>query len=139
MGPDDVERLDRIRFCPVQFQAFVPGVDVRVHVVGDVVHASEITSDATDYRYAVRQTETPAAMRGIDLPGDVAARCIALAAGLGLEFAGIDLSFAEDGRVVCFEVNPSPAYSYFEAHTGQPIAETVARHLMRGESMIAHV
>ena len=30
----DLERLDRLRLCPVQFQAWVPGPDVRVHVVG---------------------------------------------------------------------------------------------------------
>jgi hypothetical protein len=31
--------------------------------------------------------------------------------------------------VFCFEVNPSPGYSYFEANTGQPIARAVARYL----------
>jgi hypothetical protein len=34
------------------------------------------------------------------------------------------------GRVYCFEVNPNPGFSYFEAQTGQPIAQAVARYLM---------
>ena len=52
---DDLGRLRAIRWCPTQFQAFVEGVDVRVHVVGDEVFATECASDATDYRYAKRQ------------------------------------------------------------------------------------
>jgi len=34
-----------------------------------------------------------------------------------------------DREVYCFEVNPCPAFSYFEANTGQPIADAVAKHL----------
>jgi len=44
--------------------------------------------------------------------------------------AGIDLKLAPDGRTFCLEVNPSPVFSYYEHHTGQPIADTVARLLM---------
>jgi hypothetical protein len=45
-------RLDDIRWCRVQFQAYVEGVDVRVHVVGHRVFATRVASDAADYRYA---------------------------------------------------------------------------------------
>jgi hypothetical protein len=126
---DDIERLDEIRFCPVQFQEHIDGVDVRVHVVGTEVFASEIRSQAVDYRYAAAQTDSPATMQAIELPPDLVDRCVALTASLGLEFSGIDLSFTQDGRTVCFEVNPSPGYTYFEAHTQQPIAASVARLL----------
>ncbi|MBV9252530.1 MAG: hypothetical protein JO227_25225, partial [Acetobacteraceae bacterium] len=34
-GAADEERLDQIRWCPTQFQAYVEGTDVRVHVVGE--------------------------------------------------------------------------------------------------------
>jgi hypothetical protein len=131
MTDGDVPRLERLRTCPVQFQAYVPGVDVRVHTVGGEVFATAITSTATDYRYAVQQGDVPAVLRETELDPAVAARCLELADALGLDFAGIDLKLTPDGEVYCFEVNPSPAYSYFEAHTGQPIAAAVARHLMR--------
>ena len=63
-------------------------------------------------------------------PGDeLAERCIALAAALGLEVAGLDLKLAPDGRIVCLEVNPSPVFSYYQLHTGQPIADAIARLL----------
>ncbi len=124
----DVPRLGTIGWCPVQFQALVPGNDVRVHVIGDVVHATEILSDVTDYRYARQQGGTTE-LRAIELPRDLAARCIALTAGLGLVFAGIDLRIGPDGEATCFEVNPSPAFSYYQANTDQPIATTLARYL----------
>lgn len=130
MTEADLPRLGNLRTCPVQFQAYVPGTEVRVHTVGAEVFASRITSDATDYRYAVQQVDSPAVLRATDLDTTVAERCVGLAADLGLEFAGLDLKVTPDGEVYCFEVNPSPAYSYFEAHTGQPIAAAVARHLM---------
>jgi glutathione synthase/RimK-type ligase-like ATP-grasp enzyme len=85
-----------------------------------------------DYRYARQQVGAPAELEATDLPDDIAERCVALARGLGLAFAGIDLKFPPDGRVVCFEVNPSPGFSYYEANTGQPIARAVAEYLMGG-------
>ena len=125
---DDLARLDDIRWCAVQFQELVPGVDVRVHVVGQEVFPTEIVSDVTDYRYASRSGGNTT-LRAIELSEELAARCVALTAGLGLAFAGIDLRLGQDGGVTCFEVNPSPAYSYYEANTGQPIAASLARYL----------
>jgi glutathione synthase/RimK-type ligase-like ATP-grasp enzyme len=128
LDDDDVARLEHIRWCPVQFQAYVPGTDVRVHVVKEDVHATEILSDAVDYRYASRSGGS-ASLRATTLPDALAARCVALTAGLGLAFAGIDLRIGPDGEATCFEVNPAPAYSYYEANTGQPIAASLARYL----------
>jgi hypothetical protein len=124
----DLPRLENIRWCPVQFQALVPGIDMRVHVVDQAVFATEIASDVTDYRYA-RQAGGSASLRAVDIDDDLASRCVALTAGLGLSFAGIDLRLGPGGKATCFEVNPSPAYSYYEAHTGQPIAASLARYL----------
>ncbi|HET8672854.1 MAG TPA: hypothetical protein VFL87_04400 [Thermoleophilaceae bacterium] len=129
LSDDDLARLDRIRWCPVQFQAFVPGRNVRVHAVGGSAFATEIVSEATDYRYAGMDGGGGAELRPSELPDEVVQACIELADDLGLAFAGIDLKLAPDGRVFCFEVNPSPAFSYFEAGAGQPIAAAVARYL----------
>jgi glutathione synthase/RimK-type ligase-like ATP-grasp enzyme len=132
MTDEDMARLDLIRWCPVQFQAFVPGTNVRVHTVGaeggGQVFATSAASDVTDYRYA-RAQNGETVLAAVQLADDLAERCLALAAGLGLPFAGIDLKITPDGQVYCFEVNPSPAYSYYELNTGQPIARAVARYL----------
>jgi glutathione synthase/RimK-type ligase-like ATP-grasp enzyme len=125
----DLEHLDRIRWCPVQFQEFVEGTDVRVHTVGGEVFATAIQSSAADYRYASQHGGTAARLRPFDISDDLADRCLALSRSLGLAFAGIDLKLTPDDRAFCFEVNPSPGFSYYEANTGQPIAAAVARYI----------
>ena len=128
LSPADMSRLEQIRWCPTQFQAFVEGTNMRVHVVGQEVFATRIETDTTDYRYAGFQggeTELSVA----ELSDSVSERCVLLAQALELPFAGIDLKIAPSGEVFCFEVNPSPGYTYYESHTGQPIAMAVARYL----------
>lgn len=128
-GAVDRARLGRLRWCPVQFQEQVCGPDVRVHVVGEDVFAAVVDSDAVDYRYARAQVGRDARLRAHRLPDDVAARCVALAADLDLPFAGVDLKLAPDGRVFCFEVNPSPGFSWYEQEAGLPISAALARWL----------
>jgi glutathione synthase/RimK-type ligase-like ATP-grasp enzyme len=120
--------LEGVRVLPTQFQAYVEGVDTRVHVVGTAVFATEMSTDAIDYRYASRDGETISHVP-VDLDGETAARCVALAAQLDLPLCGIDLRRRGDGSYVCFEVNPMPAYSYYESNTGQPIARALVEFL----------
>ena len=115
-----IGRLDRIRALPTQFQQYVPGTDVRVHIVGSRVFATEVVSQALDYRYATRDGLS-ASLSAHDLPDDVAERCLEVSAALGLPLCGIDLRRRPDGEHICFEVNPMPAFSYYEAEAGQPI------------------
>jgi glutathione synthase/RimK-type ligase-like ATP-grasp enzyme len=126
---EDLGRLGALRLCPVQFQLRVEGTDFRVHAVGDRVFATRIETTAADYRYAAREAGGRTELSAAELPLPLAERCASTAAALGLGFAGIDLRLTPEGEWVCFEVNPSPAFSYFEEATGQPIAEAVARHL----------
>ncbi len=128
----DTARIERIRWCPVQFQAFVPGPNLRVHTVGDEVFATLIDTEAVDYRYAIRQTGRAPTFTPYNLDDELAERCVALAAALGLEVAGLDLKLAPDGRIICLEVNPSPVFSYYQLHTGQPLADAIARLLNKG-------
>ena len=99
LGPDQLARLAFLRDGPAQFQAFVPGRNVRVHTVGDPVFATRIETEAVDYRYAhldgldVQMTARhPAAA--------VEAACLRVARDLDLLFAGIDLKETPDGRVL---------------------------------------
>ena len=126
----DFDRLEQIRWCPTQFQAFVPGTNVRVHVVGEHVFATAVESEATDYRYAAQQVEGMRKGREVELSQELSQCCKSLTKALGLVFAGIDLKITPDNQVFCFEVNPSPAFSYYESHTGQPISSAVAYCLM---------
>lgn len=129
--PHDLNRLEQIRWCPTQFQAFIGGTNLRVHVMGDKVFPTAINSDAVDYRYASRQIGEHAELREVELSDEIAEKCIALSKILELPLAGIDLKVTTDDEVYCFEVNPSPAFSYYESSTGQPISEAIAKYLMQ--------
>jgi hypothetical protein len=124
-----LRRIGDIGWCPVQFQAYVEGFDVRVHVVGREVFATRISSTRTDYRYSDPAGGPSPILAPVELDDALSERCVSLTSGLGLVLSGIDLRVTPDGRAVCFEVNPNPAFNYYESHTGQPIAEALARHL----------
>ena len=130
LNPEDFSRLDHIRHCPVQFQKYIPGIDIRVHVVGKRVFASQIETSATDYRYS--EAESFRAIRGIELPVDLQEKCVTLTEGLGLSLAGIDLRRTLEGEYYCFEVNTSPAFNFYEDQTGQRIGDALADLLCRG-------
>ena len=128
---EHADRLALLQWCPTQFQQYVPGHDYRVHVAGEETFASEIVSEADDYRYAARKGQNTT-VRACQLLPEVAERCVTLARTLELPVAGIDLRYHPAGKWFCFEVNPSPAFSYYEHQTGQPIAAAVARFLTAG-------
>ena len=127
------ERLSRLRWCPTQFQQYIPGDDYRVHVVGDDIFACRITSAADDYRYA-RYVGATTEIASHQLPPEIAARCRTAAFALGLEVSGLDLRQRPDGTWYCFEINPSPAFTYFQDATGQPIDMAIAQLLASGRS-----
>ena len=127
----DSERLADLETCPTQLQERVAGVDVRVHVVGPLVFACEVRSSAVDYRYAERDG-LDVEIRSIELPPDIAARCLSLAALAELPLAGIDLRRTPDGDWYCFEINPSPGFTYYANTTGQPVADAIAELLLAG-------
>jgi hypothetical protein len=126
--PADHGRWRDLGTCPVQFQQYVPGTDYRVHVVGDDVFCARIESDADDYRYASRQGGSTR-IAPAWLPEELAHRCRSLSQAQGLAVSGIDLRRAPDGEWYCFEVNPSPAFSFFDPDDA-PIAAAVASLLL---------
>ena len=134
--PEKRAQLAAVAACPTQFQEYVSGTDYRVHVVGDDVYVCELVSEADDYRYGERQGAA-VTRRQVDLPGECLDRCRALAAALDLPVAGIDLRRTPDGEWFCFEVNPSPGFTFYEDATGQPIAAAIGDLLMNSVSFSA--
>jgi hypothetical protein len=125
---DHVQRFSRLHWCPTQFQQYIPGNDYRVHVVGEETFAAEIVSQADDYRYAGSKG-LEVKLQAWQPPEELAEQCCSLAQALRLHVAGIDLRYHPAGRWFCFEVNPSPAFSYYQDDTNQPIDAAIARLL----------
>ncbi|MGW2426206.1 ATP-grasp domain-containing protein [Streptomyces sp. NPDC001709] len=105
---------------PVHLQRYVAGRDVRAHVVGDRVHAEEIVSGAVDYRIDQDAEFTPC-----ELPGQLAERVVRHTADLGMAFAGWDFKVAGDGTHWCLEVNPMPAYDWYDRRLGGAISASL--------------
>jgi glutathione synthase/RimK-type ligase-like ATP-grasp enzyme len=137
MDAAHARRLESLRTCPCQFQEYVPGADVRVHVVRERVFATEIASAAADYRYA-HVDGAERSLRPVALPSEVEERCVRLTRALGLEFSGIDLRRHPDGRYYCFEVNTAPGFMFYQRSTGQRIGEAVV-DLLCAESSLSSV
>jgi glutathione synthase/RimK-type ligase-like ATP-grasp enzyme len=124
----EIARLSEVCWCPTQLQERIAGIDVRVHVVGDALFACEVRSDAVDYRYA-HLTGQSVQLSRCQLPDECAARCVALARASDLPLAGIDLRRTEEGEWYCFEINPSPGFTYYQHATGAPIDAAIAKLL----------
>jgi len=119
------DRWRDLRWCPTQFQALVPGTDVRVHVVGDELFTCSIESQEVDYRYATGSRR----MYPCTLPEHCAQRCREVVRLLGLFVGGIDLRRAPHEEWFCFEVNPAPGFTFFDAAGKQGIAAAIASAL----------
>jgi len=122
--------LQNIRYCPTLFQKKLSGTNYRVHIVGDEIFATRISSESVDYRYSHLEGNNTTLVP-VELTTTIAERCLLLSKSLQLPLCGIDLFETEEGTWYCFEVNPSPGFSYFENETGQPIAASIAHYLSK--------
>ncbi len=95
------------------------GLDVRVHTVGRTAFAGERPSEGRNRR-----------LRGstrawVSVPRPLAHRCSDLAASLGLVLAGFDFRVTAEGRWLCLEIDPAPAFLPDETSSGLPIGSAV--------------
>jgi hypothetical protein len=128
LTPAHRERIKDVRWCPTQFQQFIPGDDYRVHVVGEKLFPCRVFCEADDYRYS-SHSGLSTKIKCATLPDEIAARCLHLSAALQLPVAGIDLRRTPSSEWFCFEVNPSPGFTFYQDATKQPIAAAIAGFL----------
>jgi hypothetical protein len=120
----DVVSLRELGREPYLFQELIPKLcDIRATVIGEEVFAARIDSQQaehtrTDWRRA-RPSELDHA--AIQLPDDVATRCVALCRRFGLQFGAIDLALRPDGGFTFFEINPNGQWAWVEQRTGLPL------------------
>lgn len=103
---------------PVILQDYIPGRDVRVHVVSQRVFPTEVRGEGVDYRW---EHET-ARYSPTELPDRLAALCCKAAESENLILAGLDFRVTAGDRWFCLEMNPVPSFLPYEAETCQPIA-----------------
>jgi glutathione synthase/RimK-type ligase-like ATP-grasp enzyme len=124
----DLQPLGAMPHGPTQFQEYLPGDNIRVHVIGESLFAVRIHSKAVDYRYAGREGYART-MVPTTLPEGVETNCIRLTKALGLTMAGIDLKETPASQYYCFEVNTSPAFPFYESPARPVVADALAEFL----------
>ena len=120
----DEELLERLAAgtTPVVLQRYVPGTDVRLHIVEGRPFPTEIRSEAgVDYRF----DDGAKRYQPIEAPEAIVALCREVARRERLTLAGFDFRVTPDGRWTCLEVNPVPSFLPYEMETKQPIGAAV--------------
>jgi glutathione synthase/RimK-type ligase-like ATP-grasp enzyme len=107
--------------CPAILQQYIEGRDVRIHVVGNRVFATEIISTGVDYRFDSRGNE----FRAIMAPPNIEELCRKFSEVEELILSGLDFRVTPEGHWYCLEANPVPTFLPYEMETGQPIGKAI--------------
>lgn len=125
---EDLEdaRAELLGNCPALFQAEVLGEEFRAYVLdGEPVAAFHLpTEGVVDARESIDRV-TPA-----EIPDDAWTMCIHAAKVLGLHFAAADFRRTAEGGWCVFELNPTPAISFFDDPKGGKVIARLADHLV---------
>ena len=131
LEPDDVARLDQVRFAPTILQEYVAGVDLRVTMIDGEAFAAEIDATGTSLPSDMRMVLDEAEVRAAMLPAPVLEAVRALMRRLGLVYGAVDLRRTADGDHRFFEVNPAGLWLFAEQLTGLPITDAMVSALAR--------
>jgi glutathione synthase/RimK-type ligase-like ATP-grasp enzyme len=131
------EHLDddtRLAVAPAIYQQLVPkAYELRVTAIGTRLFAAKLHSQATERgRIDWRRAQDLIAAEATQLPPEVAEKCRALLARLGLVFGALDLIVTPDGRYVFLEVNQMGQFLFAERWTGMPLLDAFAEMLRQG-------
>ncbi len=101
------------------------GRDLRAYVVGDRVVAAMERNNADDFRSNI--TGGGSAIK-YDIKKEQEQMAVAAVKGLGLDFAGVDILFSDDGPLLC-EVNSNAQFRGLLEATGINITDALFEHI----------
>jgi glutathione synthase/RimK-type ligase-like ATP-grasp enzyme len=133
IGPQDLDRLDLVRYAPVIFQHYIDGVDLRVTVIGEKIFAAEIDARGTIYPFDMRMVIGEAKVSAIELPKNAQHMLLMLQRRLNLDYGAIDLRRTDAGEYYFLEVNPAGQWLFVEQRTNLPITRAMADYLSQLE------
>ena len=102
------------------------GRDVRVNVVGDKVICGMLRQNNKDFRSNITNGGTACTIELTEEQKDVALKAVQ---ALGLDFAGVDVMFGENGPIVC-EVNSNPHFRSTLDCTGIDMSKHIINYVV---------
>lgn len=128
-----LELVQKIAHKPFILQEFVEsskGRDIRLNVVGGKVVASMLRTSETDFRANVTNGGKMLAYTPTPEETELAVKCADI---LGIDFAGIDLLFGENGPLLC-EVNSNSHLLNIYDCTGVNVADYMIDYILEKEA-----
>lgn len=113
------------------FQEYIAascGRDVRIHVVGDRVVTAMLRTNNHNFRANITNGGKMTSYTPTEEQRALAVRACQI---LGLDFAGVDLLFGEDGAPILCEVNSNAHFKNIFDCTGVNVAEEIAAYINR--------
>ncbi|WP_088042009.1 RimK family alpha-L-glutamate ligase [Bacillus sp. EAC] len=126
-----LQKVEELQYVPHLYQEFIEtskGRDMRLYIVGDRVVASMIRSSETDFRANAELGGNAASYEPTEAQKDLALRCAKI---LGVDFAGIDLLFAENDEAIVCEVNSNAHMKAIMKCTGINVAELIIDYIKK--------
>ena len=122
--------IDRIGYKDFLIQEFIAsskGRDIRINVVGDKAIVSMLRENKNDFR-----SNISSGGNGVSFDPEQSYKDIAVKAtkALGLDFAGVDVMFGENGPIIC-ELNSNPQFASTLKATGINLADYIVEYILR--------
>ena len=122
--------IDSIGYKDFLIQEYISsskGKDVRINVVGDHAVVSMLRENDNDFRSNISNGGHGSLYQPNKEFIDLALKA---SKALGLDFAGVDVMFGEDGPILC-EVNSNPQFASTLKATGINLADYIADYIIK--------
>ncbi|MGH3695272.1 MAG: MvdC/MvdD family ATP grasp protein [Pseudonocardiaceae bacterium] len=133
LADDDLVDLHGVHHTAHLFRQRVPrAFEVRLTVVGNEFFAAKISTSSANYAQVDwRRDYDSHIYEIIDTPEEIRSAVMAYMNIAGLAFGAFDFVVTPDGEWIALECNPEDRWGWIEENTGLPIADTIARYLLK--------
>jgi glutathione synthase/RimK-type ligase-like ATP-grasp enzyme len=132
----ELEHLDQLALAPMTFQEHLDkAVELRVTIIGERVFAAAVDSQAVERSRVDWRKEGARlvdAWTPYQLPAEISAQLLQLAARLGLSYGAIDIIVTPDGRHVFLEINPAGEWFWLDDVFGPRALSTAIAETLLG-------
>lgn len=122
-----VQKIGHKEFLMQEFIATSRGKDIRVNVVGGEVVSAMLRVNDHDFRSNVTGGGKP---QKTEITAAQAQAAIGACKAIGLDFAGVDILFGENGTPLVCEVNSNPHFKSTLDCTGKDLSEEILGYIM---------